>query len=68
MQLLDVANKLAAISAMSNVDDQAVQLRRLNISMFGRRKMLVNLLLVLVTIIHVMAPLLLTSYFAWKLL
>lgn len=65
---LDVANKLAAISAMSNVDDQAMQLRRLDISMFGRRKTLVHLLLIFVTLIHVIAPLLLTRYFAWKLL
>jgi len=34
----EVAHKLAAISAISNIDDQAAQLRRLNISMFGRRK------------------------------
>jgi len=63
---LKVANKLAAISAMSNLDDQALQLRRLDISMFGRRKHLVNTLLIFVTLIHVIAPLLLTSRFAWK--
>lgn len=65
---LEVANKLAAISALSNLDEQAVQLRRLDISMFGRRKTVVNLLLIFVTLIHMIAPVLLTSYFAWKLL
>jgi len=65
---LEVANKLAAIHAMSNIDDQALQLRRLDISMFGRRKTLINLLLIFVTLIHLMAPILLTSRFAWKLL
>ena len=59
---------LADITLLGFAIDKAVQLRRLDISMFGRRKTLVNLLLVLVTSIHVMAPLLLTSYFAWKLL
>jgi len=64
----EVAHKLAAISAMSNIDDQADQLRKINISMFGRRKTLVNTLLVLVALIHVVAPLLFTSCVSWKLL
>jgi len=64
----EIAKKLEAISAMTNIDDQAGQLRKINISMFGRRKTLVNLLLIFVTLIHVMAPLLLTSCFLWKLL
>jgi hypothetical protein len=65
----EVANQLAAISAIENIDEQAAQLRRLDISMFGRRKNLVNFLLILVALIHVLAPLLLISNrFAWRLL
>ena len=65
---LEVANKLAAISAIENIDEQAAQLRRLDISMFGRRKTLVNTLLIFVALIQVIAPVVLTSYFGWKLL
>jgi hypothetical protein len=64
----EVAQQLAVISAIENINEQAVQLRQLDISMFGRRKALVNTLLIFVTLIHVMAPLLLTSRFSWRLL
>jgi len=64
----EVANKLEAISDMTNADDQAGQLRQINISMFGRRKNLVNTLLILSALIHVITPLLLTSCFSWRLL
>ncbi len=64
----EVAQKLEAVSAMTNVEAQAGQLRKIDISMFGRRKNLVNIVLILVVLIHVMAPMLLTSCFSWKLL
>jgi hypothetical protein len=64
----EVAQQLEAIRAMTSVEAQAGQLRKIDISMFGRRKNLVNFLLILVVLIHLLAPLLLTSYFAWKLL
>jgi hypothetical protein len=64
----EVAQKLEAARAMPNVDEQAGQLRKIDISMFGRRKNLVNSLLVLVVLIHLLAPLLLTSRFSWRLL
>ncbi|MGH7594753.1 MAG: hypothetical protein ACREOI_00285 [bacterium] len=64
----EVAQKLEAVSVMTSVDAQASQLQKIDISMFGRRKNIVNSLLILVTLIHVMAPLLLTSCFSWRLL
>jgi len=64
----EIAQKLETISAMTNIDDQAGQLRKIDISMFGRRKTLVNILLILVALIHIIAPLLFTSCFSWKLL
>ena len=65
---LAVARELEAIRAMTNTEAQAGQLRKIDISMFGRRKNLVNILLILVALIHVIAPMLLTSIFSWKLL
>lgn len=64
----EVAQKLEAVRAMTSVEAQASQLRKIDISMFGRRKNIVNFLLILVALIHVMAPVLLTSRFSWRLL
>jgi hypothetical protein len=64
----EVAQKLEAVRAMTRVEAQAGQLRKIDISMFGRRKNIINSLLILVTLIQVMAPLLLTRCFSWRLL